>query len=80
MPLFLAFLQIACAVYFGKDDGLSLRTAAELARAFNPRIVVPMHYHGRFKEADPSELTRLLAGTAIEVRILEPGREVEVFA
>jgi len=75
----LAFLQIACARYFGKDDGLNLQTAAELAREFNPRIVVPMHYHGRFKEADPSKLGQLLAGSDIEVMIMELGREVEVF-
>jgi L-ascorbate metabolism protein UlaG (beta-lactamase superfamily) len=72
-----AFLQIACARYFGKDDGLNLQTAAELARAFKPRIVVPMHYHGRFKEADPSQMSRLLAGSGIEIFIAEPGREVE---
>jgi len=75
-----AFLQIACAVYFGKDDGLNLQTAAELAKAFKPRIVVPMHYHGRFKEADPSKLRELLAESGIEVVVIEPGREVDVFA
>lgn len=76
----LAFLQIACARYFGKDDGLNLRTAAELARAIAAHTVVPMHYHGRFKEADPAQLVRLLDGSGIEVLSIEPGQEVEVFA
>ena len=75
----LAFLQIACARYFGKDDGLNLQTAAELAKVFKPRIVVPMHHHGRFKEADPTRLGPLLTGTDIETMVLEPGQEVEVF-
>jgi len=75
----LAFLQIACARYFGKDDGLNLQTAAELAKTFKPGIVVPMHHHGRFKEADPTKLTPLLAATDIETLVLKPGQEVEVF-
>jgi L-ascorbate metabolism protein UlaG (beta-lactamase superfamily) len=78
-PTDLAFLQIACARYFGKDDGLNLQTAAELAKAFEPRIVVPMHHHGRFKEADPTKLAPLLADTDIEALLLKPGQEVEVF-
>ena len=73
-----AFLQIACAVYFGKDDGLNLKTAAELAKAFKPRLVVPMHYHGRFKEADPAALGELLAETDIETIVVEPGKEVDI--
>jgi L-ascorbate metabolism protein UlaG (beta-lactamase superfamily) len=75
----LAFLQIACARYFGRDDGLNLRTAAELARSFEPGKLVPMHYHGRFKEADPNRLKDLLADTGIEVMVLNPGEEIEVF-
>lgn len=75
-----AFLQIACAVYFGRDDGLNLDTSAEFARAFKPRVVVPMHYHGRFKEADPSKLNELLAGSGIEVMVLESGQEVDMFS
>ncbi len=76
----IAFLQIACARYFGRDDGLTVGTAAEFARAFSPRIVVPMHYHGRFKEADPSLLTDFLSDSAIEVVIIELGREVELIS
>jgi L-ascorbate 6-phosphate lactonase len=75
----LAFLQIACARYFGRDDGLNLATAAELARAFSPRIVVPMHFHGRFKEADPTSLFPLLQDSGSELLAMQPGREVEVF-
>jgi L-ascorbate metabolism protein UlaG (beta-lactamase superfamily) len=78
-PIDLAFLQIACARYFGKDDGLNIETAGELARTVLPRTVVPMHYHGRFKEVDPSGLKGLLASSGIEVMILEPGREVDIF-
>ena len=74
----LAFLQIACARYFGKDDGLNLQTADELARELKPRNVIPMHYHGRFKEADPEKLVQSLSDSAIEVMILKPGQEVDV--
>lgn len=74
----LAFLQVACARYFGKNDGLNLQTAAELARAFKPRMVVPMHYHGRFKQADPNRLKDILADSDIDVIVLNPGNETEV--
>lgn len=77
-PVDLAFLQVACAVYFGKDDGLRLETAAELARAFLPRVVVPMHYHGRFKvKVEPERLGALLAGTGIETVVIGLGEEKE---
>ncbi len=75
----MAFLQIACARYFGKDDGLNLHTAAELARAFKPRLVVPMHYHGRFKEADPNRLKALISDPDIDVMVLNPGQEKTLF-
>jgi len=79
-PVDLAFLQIACAVYFGKDDGLRLETAAELARAFSPKVVVPMHYHGRFKvKVDPVRLQDLLAGSGIEALVIGLGEEKEVW-
>lgn len=74
----IAFLQIACARYFGRDDGLTVCAAAEFARAFSPRIVIPMHYHGRFKEADPNRLKQFLVQSSIEVVVIELGREVEV--
>jgi L-ascorbate metabolism protein UlaG (beta-lactamase superfamily) len=78
-PIDLAFLQIACARYFGRDDGLNLATAARLARAFGPAIVIPMHLHGRCKEADPHRLATALAGSRIAVRVMERGEEVEFF-
>jgi len=77
-PIDLAFLQIACAVYFGKDDGLNLHTAAELAKAFSPRLAAPMHYHGRNKQADPREFADLLAGSGIAVKIFERGEEADI--
>lgn len=78
-PVDLAFLQVACAVYFGKDDGLRLETAAELAQAFSPLVVVPMHYHGRFKvKVDPERLRTLLEGTGIETLVIGLGEEKEL--
>lgn len=74
----IAFLQIACAVYFGKDDGMNIRTAAEFAKTFMPRIVIPMHYHGRFKEADPQRFKEKLAGSNIEATIIVLGEQIEV--
>jgi len=77
-PINIAFLQIACARYFGKDDGLNLETAAELAKSFAPEIVIPMHYHGRFKEADPRILDRLLSGTGIKTLLIKLGQEIQL--
>ena len=80
-PIDLAFLQISCAVYFGRDDGLRLETAAELAKAVKPKLVVPMHYHGRFKSSvNPEKLRELLAGTGIESLVLGLGEATEVWA
>jgi L-ascorbate metabolism protein UlaG (beta-lactamase superfamily) len=80
-PVDLAFLQISCAVYFGKDDGLRLETAVELAKAVKPKMVVPMHYHGRFKvNVDPARLGALLAGSGIETLVIGLGEEKEVWA
>ena len=79
-PVDLAFLQISCAVYFGKDDGLRLETAAELAKAVKPKVVVPMHFHGRFKvKVNPEKLKDLLAGSGIEALVIGLGEEKEIW-
>ena len=75
-PIDLAILQVACARYFGKDDGMNLETAAGFARAVAFKAVVPMHYHGRFKECDPHRLAPLLAGSGIETIMIGLGQEI----
>ncbi|MBI2061166.1 MAG: MBL fold metallo-hydrolase [Nitrospirae bacterium] len=70
-----ALLQIACARYFGKPDGMDVHSAADLAREIHPKCVVPMHYHARFKEADPRQFKETLTESGIHVQILEPGVE-----
>jgi len=77
-PIHLAFLQIACARYFGKDDGLNLTTASELAKSFAPETLIPMHYHGRFKQADPHILEKLLSDTGIKTLVIKLGEEIEI--
>ena len=41
--------------------------AAEAVKAFHPKVVIPYHYHG----SDLSVFQKALAGTGIEVRLLE---------
>jgi L-ascorbate 6-phosphate lactonase len=78
-PVDVAFLQVACARYFGQDDGLDGRTAVALAQSFHPRIVIPMHLHARLKKAfDPQRFRADLAALKIETRIMERGEEMEV--
>lgn len=74
-PPDVALVQIACARYFGKPDGMDVASAAGFLRAVKPKVAVPMHYDGRFKEADPHALSRALEGSAIEVRVFSHGRE-----
>lgn len=77
----LAFLQISCARYFGKDDGLNVFTAAELAKAVKAKIAVPMHLHARLKrdEGGVDKFKELLAGSGIEVLVFQLGEEKKVF-
>lgn len=73
----IALLQIACAVYFGKKDGMDIEDAAKLAVEIRPRAVIPMHYHDIFRHPDPELFRRRLAGDGIRVDILKPGEEKE---
>jgi L-ascorbate metabolism protein UlaG (beta-lactamase superfamily) len=41
--------------------------AAEAVKAFHPKVVIPYHYHG----SDPAVFQKALAGTGIDVRLLE---------
>jgi L-ascorbate metabolism protein UlaG (beta-lactamase superfamily) len=77
----LAFLQISCARYFGKDDGLNVFTAADLAKTIKAKMVVPMHLHARFKrdEGGVEQFKELLKGTVAEVLVFQLGEEKTVF-
>ena len=77
-PVEIAFLQASCARYFGKDDGLDHHSAAALALAFHPRLVIPMHLHARFKKkVDLEELRQNLDRAGIGLKLLQPGEEIE---
>lgn len=82
-----AILQIACTIFFGKEDGLTARTAAKLVREIKPKLVIPMHYHISSKVSNPSnkktpptpvDLVHELADTQVEVRTLTVGMEEKV--
>lgn len=56
---------------------MSIEDAAEAAKIFNPKYVIPMHYNSAKygisnTEADGDKLKELLRGTGIQVLILEP--------
>jgi L-ascorbate metabolism protein UlaG (beta-lactamase superfamily) len=73
-----AILQIACAKYFGRKDGMDIHDSAKLANELMPNIVVPMHYQHRGKTEDPGRMKALVKGP--RVVILEPGVRTEVTA
>ncbi|MFH1539445.1 MAG: MBL fold metallo-hydrolase [bacterium] len=73
----IALLQIACAVYFFKKDGLDVEDAAKLAEEIQPGVAVPMHYHDIFRHPDPEVFREKLSGAGIRVDILQPGEERE---
>ena len=51
---------------------MNISEAADAARDISPKIVIPMHYNFiEATKADASQLSKALAGTGIEVRILE---------
>lgn len=61
----------------GGTYAMTLNEAAEAAKSFKPRMLVPMHYNSDKYgvsgiNADPEELARALAGKGIVVNILEP--------
>jgi len=71
----IALLQSACAIYFFKKDGMDMEDSAELARRIKPKIAIPMHCNDRFRHPDPGELKTALAGTNVQVDILQLGQE-----
>lgn len=73
-----ALLQIACAVYFFKKDGMDIPDAAELVRRLKPGVAIPMHYHDRFRQPDPEAFRKALAGTNVRVEILKLGQEIQI--
>jgi L-ascorbate metabolism protein UlaG (beta-lactamase superfamily) len=73
-----AFLQIACAVYLGRPDGMDLEEAARLAGEIRPRRCIPMHYHGRLKRADPHAFAARIRSQGLDATVIDPGREIEV--
>lgn len=76
--IYLAFLQIACAVYFGFDDGLNIYTASSLVKIISPKIVAPMHYHIKFKEENPYKLYKKLTASKTQIEIFNLG-EIKKF-
>lgn len=75
----LMFVQIACAKYFGKEDGMNVKTAARLVEEIKPKFAVPMHYHGRWKEADPNSFAAMVKKRGVEPLVFELGEEKEIF-
>lgn len=73
----IAMLQIACAVYFFKKDGMDIPDAAKMARAIKPKIAIPMHYNDRFRQPNPREFGMALDGSGIRVDIIDLGEEKE---
>lgn len=69
------FVQIACMKYFGKEDGMNIKTAAALVSEVKPDFAVPMHYHGRFKEADPYMFAEVLKSSSVKVLVFQSGEE-----
>lgn len=74
----IAFVQIACAVYFGKPDGMNISSASKLVNTLKPRYVIPMHYQQRGKRANPSELSNYIESSATKLVVLSPGVETAV--
>lgn len=72
-----ALLQIACAVYFFRKDGLDIEDAARLAEEIAPGAAIPMHYHDIFRHPDPEIFRKRLSGAGIRVDILKLGEEKE---
>ena len=67
-----ALLQAACSNYpFIGKDGMDLDSAARLAGAIKPKLVIPIHYQVRGKVLEPEELKAWSA--PVPVAVLDPG-------
>ncbi len=73
-----AFLQIACSVYFFKKDGLDLLDAVKLTKEIKPKIAIPMHYQVKMKTRNPEEFKNLAENSDTKVVIIPQGEEVIV--
>lgn len=73
-----AFLQIACATYFFKKDGLDLRDAVKLTKEIKPKIAVPMHYQIRGKLQSPEKFKELAQNKNTKVIIASANKEKEL--
>jgi L-ascorbate metabolism protein UlaG (beta-lactamase superfamily) len=59
---------LACGGTYTMD----IPQAAKAAKIIKPKVVIPMHYnYTRGTAAEPQDLVKALAGTGIEVRVLE---------
>jgi len=77
-PLDVAFLQIACAVYFFKKDGLDLQDAVKLTKEIKPKIAVPMHYQIKGKLQNPKKFKELAQDKNTKVIIASGKKEKEL--
>lgn len=69
------------ALPVGGNFTMDVEDAAVAARWISPRLVVPMHYDTwPVIHAEPERLVGLLNGSGVEVRVLQPGEEVDLAA
>lgn len=73
-----AFLQIACARYFFKKDGLNLNDAVKLTQEIKPKIAIPMHYQIRGKTQNPQEFKKLAEDNNTKVIVIPQNEEVNI--
>lgn len=71
----IAILQVMCARYFGRDDGMTDETAFELAKKTKPEVTIPMHEHARGKHGSAERFFERMEKEKMAVKHFEIGQE-----
>lgn len=72
-----AFLQVMCARYFGKDDGMTDETSFQLAKMIKPGVSIPMHCHARFKHGSAERFCERMEKEKMQTAYFNIGEEKE---
>ncbi len=73
----IAFLQVMCARYFGREDGMTDETAFQLAKIIKPEISIPMHCHARGKHGNAERFCKRMEKEKMPTAYFNIGEEKE---
>lgn len=73
----IAFFQVMCARYFGREDGMTDETAFQLAQIIKPDIGIPMHCHARGKHGNAERFCNRMRNEKMQAHNFSIGEEMK---